>query len=132
MGLFKPLPSYPTSAWGATKVNRGDFFGSSNYQQGGEVISPQAFGFTGVERFTVELSSNNNNDRSYSYTGNYFGVTQYPANLSTANEQYAPVYAGTASNNQIVVRWFYAANSVEVANNTNLAAEALPVTVFGC
>lgn len=130
MGLFKAMPNYPTPAWGATKVTRGDFFGTSNYQAGGEVLSPGAFGFGGLERFEPAPNAGNNINQFFAYSQNYYAVVQYPANSSSSTEQFAPTYAGRASNNQIIVRWF-AANNAEVANNTNLAAEAVPVTVFG-
>ncbi len=127
MGKFVSLGNYPTSAWGATKVAKGDFFGSNNYQQGGEVLVPGSFGLQSIE--SVEFSG------AFAPSNNYFARVAYPANSFNAAEQIAPTFSQTPSGanntNAPVVKWFIASNNAEVANNTNLAAELVRTTVFG-
>ncbi len=128
MGKFVPLPNYPTPAWGATKVTSGDFFGSNNYQQGGEVQIPQTYGFGGIE--SIKFAGT-----AYSVSNNYFARAVYPANSFSANEGLAPSFGQNASSanntNAPVIKWFIASNNVEVANNTNLAAEVVRADFFG-
>lgn len=128
MGKFISLPGYPTASWGATKVARGDFFGTNNYQAGGELIVPGTFGLGAFETAGASFSG-------YSYSNNYFARVVAPNNLSANGEQLAPVYTANASNgnntNQLVVKWFIASNNAEVANNTNLSAEGVRFTAEG-
>lgn len=129
MGQVIPLQNYPTAAWGATRVSRGDFFGSNSYQQGGEVQTPIPFGFAGgIEEMGFSGGG-------YSASGTYFARVAYPANSFSASELKATSWGQNASSanntNAPVVKWFYAANSVEVANNTNLAAEVVRYTSYG-
>lgn len=128
MGKFIKLPNYPTAAWGATQVNRGDFFGSNNYQQGGEVQVPGTYGFQGIEAIQFDGTA-------YSVSNNYFARVSYPANSFNSAEQLAPAFGQTASaannTNAPVIKWFIASNNAEVANNTNLAAEVVRATFWG-
>lgn len=126
MGKFTSLPNYPTRAWGSTKVAAGDFFGSNNYQQGGEVQVPATFGFTGIESLHLESA--------FAYSQNYFARVYFPA-TGNKNENVAPSYgqnASTANNtNAPLIQWFIAANNAQVANNTDLSAEVVRLRAFG-
>ena len=81
MGKFVPCGGYPTAAWGQAKVTRGDFFGSNNYQQGGEVQVPGTYGFPGgIEAIDTEGTQ-------YAVSNNYFARVAYPANSFNNAEQ---------------------------------------------
>lgn len=109
-----PCPGY--SAAGASRIEwYGDLFGNANYQQHGYNISAQTYGMQGIEYFE---------STGYSNSGNYFISPIWGNNASSAEMQ-----ANTPSTLQI--RAYYQANSVEVANNTNLAAECFRVYVRG-
>lgn len=128
MGKFIKMPNYPTAAWGATRVSKGDWFGNSNYQQPGDALVPATFGFGAIE--TAGFSGG-----GYSNTGNYYARVTYPANTSASTEQFAPVFgqnASTANNtNAPVVTVYIASNNAQVANNTNLAAECFKIEAYG-
>ena len=109
-GYPRPLGESPAIQW------KGDYFGNSNYQQGGDKAFASDYGYSGIEEFAPQFGG-------YSQTGNYFMRALMPANASNVNETLAPCF------NNCTVKWYYAANSVEVANNTNLAAEVCRVTV---
>lgn len=123
-----PAPGYPT-AWGGTKVNLVDHVGTSNYQAGGETIIPSWFGFPSyveqVEAMTGGLS----------YSGNYYVKVQAPANSFSASEQAAATWGANASNanntNSLQLLWFIASNNAQVANNANLAGEAVRLRAYG-
>ena len=131
-GAWIPLPGYPTAAWGQTKVWRGDHVGPANYATGGEIPVPGAFGFPGgIEEIGAGFGG-------YSYSNNYY-VKMFPpvaaGNTFNVNESFAPVWPANASNanntNQIQIVWYYAANNVQVAANTTLAAEGVRITAYG-
>src|SRR6185437_16657406 len=125
---YIPLPGYPTAAWGQTRVWKGDHIGPALYVAGGEYPTPAAFGFPGgIESVGGEFSGN-------AYSGNYYVRAVAPANSFSASEQRAPAFGATASNanntNAIALKWFYTANNVEVAANTNLAAEGVRLIAY--
>ena len=128
MGKTVNLPGYSTAAWGQTKVWRGDFFGSSNYQQGGEVQTPQPYGFAGLEAINFDGTA-------FAASNNYFARVAYPANSFNNTEFQATTFGQSASSanntNAPVIKWFIASNSAEVANNTNLSAEVVRITAYG-
>lgn len=128
MGKFISLPNYPTSAWGATRVAKGDWFGSNNYQQPGETLVPQTFGFTGLE--SAGFSGG-----GFSNSNNYYARVTYPANTSSNTEAQAPTFGQTPSaannTNAPVVTIYIASNNAQVANNTNLSAECFKLEAFG-
>jgi hypothetical protein len=95
----------------------GDYFGNNNYQQGGDKTYASDWGLSGIEHFGVQSGR--------SASGTYSVVVYPPANSSNANESVASTY------NNVTLKWLYAANGVEVANNTNLSAESLRVFVIG-
>lgn len=123
-----PLPNYPTSAWGSTKVWKGDHTGPAAYATGGEIVVPGAFGFQGLEEVGAAFSGN-------SYSTTYYVRMVPPANSFSAAEQQAPSWGANASNanntNQIQLLWYYQANNAQVAANTNLTAEGVRITVYG-
>ena len=116
---------YPT-AFGNKQRWVGDHVGPANYQQPGETVSPNMFGFPG---FVETLGSSFG---GYSQSSTYFVRSAWPANATAnVNEIKAPVFFQTTANNSLSLQWFYAANSVQVSNNTNLAAEIVKVTAWG-
>lgn len=118
-------PGYPTAIGNKLKWF-GDHVGPSNYQQPGETVVPNAFGFPG---FVEDVGGSFG---GYSQSNNYFVRGVWPANAtSNVNEQFAPTYFQNTANNSLSLQWFYAANSVQVSNNTNLAAEIVKVTAWG-
>lgn len=94
----------------------GDLFGNNNYQQGGYNLTGQPFGISRFEHFDVSGWSNNG--------GTYVLVPDW-SNNSSAVENQAPTPAN------LLVKCYYSANSVEVANNTNLAGFCWRVQIFG-
>ena len=119
MSLNKiPVQGYPFSGSVKRQQWLGDLVGNGNYQQGGDVLYARDFGMGGIEEFGMPFSG-------YANSGNYYARAKPPANSSSATETYAPVY------NNVTVQWYYAANSTEVANNTNLAAEVVRLDLRG-
>jgi hypothetical protein len=103
---FIPYDGYP-QPFGAKIAAAGDLFGSNNYQVGGYNFYPAS---AGMSRFEHAHSS------SLTQSGNYYFRVIYP-NISGNNELRAPTFP------YVVLKWYYAANNNEVANNTSLAAE---------
>jgi hypothetical protein len=115
-----PYPGYPGDGASAIRVEwRGDHFGpgptQGNYQQGGYNLNAAGLGMSTIEAAWFSQRSQ---------SGNYFAYSLYPANSNIAELQATP-------QNHVTVKWYYAANSVEVANNTNLNAEAMFLEVIG-
>ena len=111
-----PFDGFPAPAAAAIKIDwRGDHFGPANYQIGGYNLNASSLGMSRVEIVGVSARSQ---------TGNYFALAFYPAN-SGNNETQAipPTY--------VTLKWYTAANSVEVANNTNLNAEVVQLSAIG-
>lgn len=94
----------------------GDIFGNNNYQQGGYNLVAQSFGMSRFEHFDVSGWSNNG--------GTYMLIPDW-SNTSSNVEQQAPTPAN------LLVKCYYSANSVEVANNTDLKAACWRVNVVG-
>jgi hypothetical protein len=111
-----PYDGYPAPGAEAVKNQwAGDFFGSNNYQIGGYNLNASSLGMLRIE--TAGFSA-------LSQSGNYFAKAIYPA-ISGNNENRAPTFP------YVTVKWYYAANSVEVANNTNLSAEVAQLRAYG-
>lgn len=111
-----PLPGYPSGAAFAAKEGWvGDFFGSNNYQLGGYNLNASSLGMSGFEWVNVS---------ALTQSGTYFPRINYPAKSGNAEIQ-APAFP------YVVVKWYYAANSVEVANNTNLSGEVAQMFALG-
>jgi|HubBroStandDraft_5_1064220.scaffolds.fasta_scaffold04977_6 hypothetical protein len=98
----------------------GDHFGpgvgAGNYQQNGYVITPQSLGMSRIE--WVEFSA-------FSQSGNYYARAIYPATSNKSESTPAPGF------NSVTVEWFYAANNVQVANNTTLDGECVQMFAIG-
>lgn len=115
-----PYDGYPAPG-GITVKNdwKGDHFGpgpsQGNYQQGGYNLNAAALGMSRIEHAIPAQQSQ---------SGNYFAKVFYPA-ISGNNEVRAipPGY--------VVIKWYIAANSAEVANDTNLSAESTLLVVQG-
>ena len=127
-GAWIPCPGAPTDI-GNRKFWRGDHVGPALYATGGEIPVPSAFGFPGyIEEIGAAFGG-------ASYSTTYYVKMVPPANSFNASEQSAPTWGANASNanntNQIQVQWFYTANNVQVAANTNLAAEGVRITAWG-
>ena len=122
MGKAIGLPGYGSGA-AATKIKwRGDIFGTSNYQAAGELVTPAQFGMSAIEELIVP---------SLSYSGNYFARVLYPTNPTNVEQQAAAFQSNfNNSANNVLLAW-YAANNTQVANNTNLAAEGIRISVTG-
>lgn len=119
MSLLKiPLPGYTRPRPRGGLEWTGDYQGNSNYQQGGDKLFATDIGMVGIEAINLSFGGN-------SMTQNYSVKGFQPANSSSANETFAPTY------NNVTLKWFYTANSVEVANNTNLAGEFVRFHVDG-
>ena len=113
-----PLPGYNVD--GAVKRVwwSGDYFGNNNYNlTSGDKINASDFGMAAIESVQVDLLG-------YSQSNTYFVRLVAPATPSL-NQTMASCW------NNVGVFWFYAANAAAVANATNLAAEALRLTVRG-
>ena len=93
----------------------GDIFGNANYQIGGYNVSAQTYGMGGIEFWEATGPSN---------SGNYLIFPIFGSNASATEN-----FANTPKT--LLVKCYYQANSVEVANNTNLAAEVWRVYVQG-
>lgn len=119
-----PVPGYPTAAWGQTKVSKVDHWGQANYSTGGEIISPAVFGMGGLESIGAEFGA-------YATSQNYFVRAVPPANSQSTAENQAPTWNGNNNTSQIALKWFVAANSNEVAANTNLSGEVVRIVAFG-
>jgi hypothetical protein len=118
-----PYDPYPGPGVVAVKLEwAGDHFGpgtagntGANYNQNGYTLTAASLGMSGFERV----------DLGYSISQNYFARAYYPANSSNASE----TRASTAAN--VTVTWYYAANSVQVANNTDLSGECVKMYALG-
>ena len=109
-----PCDGYPASAALCVKKHYvGDHFGSNNYQQGGYNINASDLAMSGFEWVTFTAGSN---------SGNYTASATL-AGASGNMEQRARVFPS------IAMQWYYANNSNEVANNTDLSAEC--IRLFG-
>jgi hypothetical protein len=119
MSLLKiPLPGYSAARPKPGIEWAGDYQGNANYQQGGDKLFATDLGMSGIEQVNFSFGGN-------SMSQNYTAKAFQPANSSNANEGFAPSYGN------ITLKWFYAANGVEVANNTNLSAEFVRFHVDG-
>lgn len=119
-----PYDQYPLSGFGGSKIGwAGDHFGpgtagntGANYNQNGYNLNASSLGFPGgFEKI----------DLGYSKSQNYYARAYYPNNTSNASETRAvqPSY--------VIVTWYYAANSVQVANNTDLSGECIVMWALG-
>jgi hypothetical protein len=116
---------YPTAV-GHRQRWVGDHVGPANYQQPGETVTPNMFGFPG---FVESLGSSFG---GYTQSNTYFVRARWPANnASSTTELAAPVFSSPTANNCLVLQWLIAANSAQVANNTNLAAEIVRLEAWG-
>lgn len=109
-----PYDGYP--APGATAIRldwKGDHFGPANYQQGGYNLNASALGMAGIEDISPS---------AFSQSGNFFARFFYPANASNINEQRAIPAP------YVTVKWYYAANSVEIPSNNN-AVQNEPIRI---
>jgi hypothetical protein len=120
-----PLGQYPGPGTLAVKIPWiGDHFGpgsgAGNYQQNGYSITAQQLGMSRIE--WVQFSP-------LSQSGNYYAVVNYiaPGGNQTANKNELQA-VGFA---QIYALWYYAANNVQVANNTALDGECVQLFAIG-
>lgn len=93
----------------------GDIFGNANYQIGGYNVTAATYGMQGMEWWEATGPSNSGNYNIFAIFGNNASATEQRANTPAT----------------INVKCYYSANAVEVANNTNLAAECWRVYVQG-
>ena len=106
-----PVPSYPQSGWPKKEWFKADRPGPANYQQGGNNMYANECGMSGFEELSLVFGG-------LTASGTYFGKFYPPSTaIQVVTEVSAPLFP------YVIVKWFYSANSVEVANNTNLAAE---------
>lgn len=116
-----PCDQYPGPTWPVKEQWVGDHFGpgasanTGNYATGGYNLSSSALGFPGGFEW-VQMS--------YAQSGNYFARALYPAN-SGNTESRAVTFAN------VNIQWFYANNSAQVANNTDLSAECVRLLAIG-
>ena len=111
-----PYAGYPAEGVSAIRAEwAGDHFGPANYQAGGYNMNAQALLMSRIEVALVSARSQ---------SANYFAQILYPAN--SGNTEVAAVPPS-----YVTVKWFTAANSVEVANNTNLGGEVVQLTARG-
>ncbi len=116
---FIPLPSYPQSGFPKKEWAAGDVTGSANYQIGGYNFYANACGMSAFETIGSSFGGQ-------SASNNYFAKFYPPTTaIASSTEGQAPVYT------YCILKWFYAANSVEVANNTNLSAELFRMEAKG-
>jgi hypothetical protein len=117
-----PYDPYPGTVFPTKLQWLGDHFGpgaagntGNNYNQNGYNLNASALGMSGFERV----------DLGYSESQNYYARAYYPNNTSNASE----IRASTPSS--VTVVWYYAANSVQVANNTDLSGECVKMMALG-
>jgi hypothetical protein len=115
-----PYDGYQAAGADAIRIQwRGDHFGpgipDGNYQAGGYNMNASAFGMQRIEEAAVSYRTQ---------SGNYYAAVFYPA--SSGNNEIRAVPPS-----YVTLKWFNAANSVEVANNTNLSAEVTYLRVVG-
>lgn len=110
-----PCPGYMAPNFPGRLTWAGDVWGNNNYQQGGYNLTAQSFGMSGFEYLE---------NTGYSNSGNYLMVPIWSNNATNTELQ-----ANTPKT--LLVKCYYQANSVEVANNTNLAAEVWRTWVQG-
>jgi len=120
MSLNKiPLPGYSCAKPKPGYTWAGDLFGNNNYQAGGDTIYATDVGLSGIETVNFTFGGN-------SSSGTYVAKAhQSNNNYSNANEGFASAFS------KVTIQWYYAANSVEVANNTNLNADSVRVEFNG-
>ena|SRR5271165_80849 len=116
------LPGYMSPVGYSRKIAwAGDMFGSNNYQAGGyNENANSGFGMSAFEKFGIDFGGIN--------IGGTFGTyiaKSKPGNISSNTEAQAPTFQ------YVTVQWFYAANNVEVANNTDLSAQGVRVDARG-
>lgn len=117
------LPGYTSPVGYSRKlVWAGDVFGSNNYQQGGYTDPANGYGMVAFEKYGIDFGG-------LTIAGATLGtykVTATPAaNIAVAGEGQAPCFTS------VVLKWFYAANNAEVANNTDLSAQGVRVDTRG-
>jgi hypothetical protein len=102
------FPGYPGASVAANRMAaRGQHFGSNNYQVGGYNITAQSLGMQYIEMYDI---------LSFAVSNNYYARPNYPnTGANNAAQAVPPTY--------VTLKWYYAANNNEVANNTNLNAE---------
>ena len=113
-----PLPGYGTTASPTRSYWKGDYFGNNNYQVGGDSFKAGDLQMGGFEDVGLQMSA-------LSSSGNYTGKIFMPANSSNNAEQQASCYSS------VTIKWYYAANNNEVANNTNLNGESFRLYAVG-
>lgn len=101
-----PFDGFPAPAAAAIKIDwRGDHFGPNNtYQAGGYNLNASSLGMSNFE--FVEMSA-------FSQTGNYYARATFPANSGNSETRAIPP-------TYVVVKWYIAANGVEVSNNNTV------------
>lgn len=110
-----PYQSYPgAGALGVKNVWAGDHFGPANYQAGYN-MTPSQLGMSRIEWADFSWRAQ---------SGNYYARSTYPA-ISGSAELQAPGF------NSVTVKWYYANNNNEVANNANLSAEVAQLFAWG-
>lgn len=116
-----PYQGYPAPGASAIRNEwRGRRVGPSNYQQGGFNINASELGMTNIETLGFGSSTDGNNGN----VGTYMAKASFPLNTAnTSQNAVPPTYA--------VVRYYYTANSVEVANNTDLSGTVTLMTATG-
>lgn len=119
MSLNKiPLPGYGSSNPKPGLRWAGDYFGNNNYQQGGDKSYATDYGMVGIEEINFTFGG-------VSSSGTYTAKATAANNSTSINELYAPAY------NNVTIKWYYTANSVEVANNTNLNNDSVRLAITG-
>ena len=107
-----PFDGYPGPGVSAIRLEwAGDHFGpgvsQGNYQAGGYNLNASALGMSRIESLSFSARAQ---------SGNYYALPFYPANSNINENRAVPP-------SSVTVKWYTAANGVEVANNTNLSTE---------
>jgi hypothetical protein len=118
MALLKiPMPGYLNPGSLKRLWWIGDCTGNANYQQNGDTFYATDFGMAGFETASPEFGG-------FTASNNYYVKVKAPTTMNS-NEVVAPAY------NNITLVWYYAANNVQVANNTNLSIEIFRFSARG-
>lgn len=115
-----PAPGTPAikNWWVGDHFGPGNAGGSANYNQNGYNLNASALGINGFE--VVDGFGT-------SQSGNYIARRFYPAISGNSNVQ----ETRGATFPYVTIEWFYAANNIQVANNTDLSAEVVRAWAFG-
>ena len=112
----QPYDGYPAPAAFDVKIHwAGDHFGPTAYTTGGYTLPATGYGMSRFEWV-------NTSPRSQS--GNYYALVFYPAISGNAE-------VGAPSFPNVTLKWYNAANNVEVAANTNLNGEVIQMVMIG-